>query len=80
MYGLTLVYWNQVTNTDIRQGMYTGPTHGRFTSHAKATIMSVFSGAGAQVAPVGTLQLLQAEKLVLHYYATHGGENLNLKP
>ena len=79
--GLTLVYWNQKPSaTELHQGVFTAPAHGRFTSNAKAAIMVVYSGPGAKVPVSGVLSLLGAEKLVLHYYATHGGENPNLKP
>jgi hypothetical protein len=60
--------------------MFTAPAHGRFTSHAKANLMSVWPGPGEKVAAPGLLNLLEADKLVLYYYATHGGENLNLRP
>ncbi|KAF2731590.1 hypothetical protein EJ04DRAFT_525999 [Polyplosphaeria fusca] len=81
--GLSLVYWNQkISASDIRQGMYTAPAHGRFTANAKATIMSVYNGPGPgrQVVPQSILQLGELEKVVMHYYATNGNENANLRP
>jgi len=76
--GLTLVYWNEKGNNKA-QGMFTAPGHAPFQSHGKATFMNVYAGPGAKVATQGLLTLLEAEKFVLSFYATHDGENPNLK-
>ncbi|KAE9366269.1 hypothetical protein N431DRAFT_446450 [Stipitochalara longipes BDJ] len=83
LHGLTLVYWNQKVNAKtINQGMFTAPARGHFLANAKPSLMAVRPGPGASVnvAAQGILNLLEAEKLVLHYYATAGDENVNLRP
>jgi hypothetical protein len=81
--GLTLVYWNQKVNaTTTNQGMFTAPARGHFTAKANPSFMTVRPGPGANVnvGVAGILGALQAEKLVLHFYATLEGDNPNLKP
>ncbi|KAI9763117.1 MAG: hypothetical protein M1840_000882 [Geoglossum simile] len=79
--GLTLIYWNQKTKDNrTNQGVFTAPPNGRFKITATPEIMKIRPGSGEKFNMPMVLQTLEAEKIALHYYATHEGPMKSLDP